>query len=235
MKTLIFIACISLIGLSFESCNKANNAGPLTTETRVLTDSVTSIIVKGSIDVFITTDSTYDLRIEAGTNVIPKIETVMDGNQLTVYQRGDFYSNTNTRVYVSTAYLKEISLDGSGNILGDNLNIDHVFVKLNGSGDIHLDYNTIDNIDIDLQGSGNISITGNCLNNNLELKGSGDINCRYLIADNCNADLEGSGTVKVHANNSIIVNSTGSGSLFFWGNPPSKNINQSGSGNVSQQ
>ena len=224
---------IGLATLGLQSCNKHFSAGPIVTEDRVLTDSVTAIHVNGSFDVIITQDTSYDVRIEAGERLMRYIETDLDNNVLTLRERRNHYVVDKTvRVYVSAYYVEEIELNGSGDIYADHLSASGAFVLLAGSGDINLHYDTLTTATVDLKGSGDIRLTGTATTCNIELDGSGDISCEDLIAQDAYVHLDGSGNINVYASSSLTVNVDGSGNVYYWGNPPIVNTTVNGSGNV---
>ncbi len=228
----IFGAALLMGGL--QSCNKHISAGPITTENRVMSDSITSIQVQGSMDVFITQDTSYDVRVEAGEKLLPYISTTLQSNKLVIDERANqYFKNDRVRVYVSANYLDQIYLKGSGDVSGSNLIGNHVFVRLDGSGDMNLSFSSINSVDVDLEGSGDINVSGVASDSNIELKGSGDINCKSLTVNESHVDLDGSGDVKVYVIDELTANVSGSGDVYYWGNPPVVNSNVSGSGQVT--
>ncbi len=223
-----------LAGGVFQSCNKHISAGPMTTEDRVMSDSITAIQVQGSMDVFITQDTSYDVRIEAGEKLMSYISTSLQNNELVIDERANqFIKNDRVRIYVSANNLDKIYLKGSGDVNGSNLIGNHVFVRLDGSGDVNLSYSMLNSMDVDLEGSGDINISGVANDSHVELKGSGDINCKDLTVNEAHVDLDGSGDIKVYVLNELTANVSGSGDVYYWGNPPVVNSNVSGSGQVT--
>ncbi len=227
------IGILSITVASFYACQKPLDAGQVIVEDRVLADSVTSIQANGSFDVYITQDTNYDVRVEAGENVMPYIYTALSNHELRIDERTHhFIRNKTVRVYVSAHYINEIELKGSGDIYGEHLLSNQVFVKLKGSGNIDLDFDLLTTLTTNLDGSGDIDITGTANDCNIELEGSGNVNCKNLVAQDVFVDLDGSGDIRVTALNSLVCNITGSGDIYYWGNPPSVSTNTSGSGNI---
>ena len=234
MKKLILISVLGAGILS--SCGKRHwSAGPMQTEDRTLTDSISGIEVYGPFDVFITQSSAYEIRIEAGEKLLPYIDTRVSDNTLIIDERfNQYFKGDGMRVYVSAAYLDNIKLKGSGNVECTSLSAGNAFIELDGSGDVSIDYNSINNLVVDLEGSGDINLTGTVSNANMELQGSGDINCRNLTTSDCYVNLEGSGNAKVTVLSNLTVNLEGSGNVYYWGNPTNVSTNQTGSGNIVQ-
>lgn len=231
----LIIGILSIGTASFYACQKPLDAGQVIVEDRVLADSVTTIQANGSFDVYITQDTNYDVRVEAGENVMPYIYTSLSGNELRIDERAHhFIRNRTVRVYVSASYIDEIELKGSGDIYGEHLLSNQVFVKLQGSGNIDLDFDLLTTLTANLDGSGDIDVTGIANDCNIELDGSGNINCKNLSTQDVFVDLDGSGDIRVTALTSLVCNISGSGDVYYWGNPPSVSTNNSGSGNIIQ-
>ena len=230
----IVLASATILTL-FASCSKKPfSAGPVVTEQRVLTDSISAITVNGSMDVIITQDTSYEIEIHANEDVMEYIETDVVNHELIIDEELNHYTNKTVTIYVSAQYLNDISLKGSGDITGANLVTDHAFISLKGSGDIDLNFYSINDIDIDLKGSGDIKIQGIVDQNNTDLEGSGDVDCKDLIAIEANIDLEGSGDVNVYASDELTIDVKGSGDVNFWGNPTTVNKNITGSGDINE-
>jgi subtilisin family serine protease len=84
-----------------------------------------------------------------------------------------------------------------------------------------------------MMGSGQITASGSCKVLEAELTGSGDLNARHLAADAVTVNLRGSGTSHVFAKQSAELTLRGSGDIRVLGNPNQRNVNRTGSGEVS--
>lgn len=85
------IGILSITVASFYACQKPLDAGQVIVEDRVLADSVTSIQANGSFDVYITQDTSYDVRVEAGENVMPYVYTTLSVNELRIGERAHHF------------------------------------------------------------------------------------------------------------------------------------------------
>jgi len=227
------LSTIVIAGLAFGACKKPNiDAGDMTTEDRTV-GAFTALEVDGSMDVYITQDSTYEVRVEAGDRLMQYIETEVSGSKLRVFEESNrVVRNRVVRVYVSASYLDRVDLDGSGDISGDDLNGNDVVIELDGSGDIELEYITSNSIEAKLDGSGNIELTGNTTTYDAHLKGSGDLDGRFLNATDAEVFLDGSGDLKVKCSNSLDASLYGSGNIYYWGSPTTVNTQVTGSGDI---
>jgi hypothetical protein len=62
------------------------------------------------------------------------------------------------------------------------------------------------------------------------MSGSGDVKCANLKSENANIHVAGSSDVHTFASVSLKVNVTGSGDVYYAGNPTSPEIHITGSG-----
>jgi hypothetical protein len=67
------------------------------------------------------------------------------------------------------------------------------------------------------------------------VSGSGNINCSNLKTENAEIRVSGSSDVHVFASVSLKVNVSGSGDVYYGGNPTSPEIHSAGSGTVKAE
>jgi hypothetical protein len=221
------------VAMAFVSCHEGVNitAGPQTQEDRVVS-TFDEITVDGSMNLYVTQDSSYVIRVEAPENLLGHIKTEVTGNELKVYEDHNHVVHSRTvNVYVSQSVLDRIILNGSGNIEASNIVSSNFNVELNGSGDIYLDVAT-SNLNIDLRGSGDIDVVGIATNLLVEIDGSGDVDTRNIPATTATVDVDGSGNASVDVSNSLNANIEGSGNIYYWGSPATVVSNVTGSGSV---
>jgi hypothetical protein len=218
-KTCLFIfLAIFLTGcsLNFGSSQTVAGSGIAASETRDVS-GFTSIELAGSADVFVNFGDTESVKIETDDNILPLIETNVSFGKLVIRTR----PNTNTtthlgiRVTVTAKSLAAASISGSGNL------------TINDARATDLRF--------DLPGSGNITTSGKAERVNIILNGSGNILCGNLQSKSATVRLGGSGNINVYAAESLDASITGSGSVFYAGNPAKVNTSVPGSGTIIPQ
>jgi len=90
-----------------------------------------------------------------------------------------------------------------------------------------------DAVDLEMVGSGRLVSAGACKELSAELTGSGDLDARHLASDKVRVHLKGSGTTQVFARRAADLELRGSGDIRVYGNPDQRNVNRTGSGEVS--
>lgn len=233
MRTWRIAALAMIVAIAGTSCRKhLHNAGPITTEERSVA-SFDKLSVDGSMEVIITQDTTYDVKVEAGERLLRYLKTDVVGSTLQINEESNRIINKRTvRVYVSASVLNDVRLDGSGTIEGTLADPGSFNVELEGSGDIDLNVDASTSTTAFLRGSGDIELTGVTPIIDLELRGSGNIDSRLMTAHTASVFLDGSGDINVFASDTLSVNIYGSGDVYYWGNPTDVNYGIDGSGSL---
>jgi hypothetical protein len=245
MKTISGLLLLLILFMSFPytGCDGPGHCidgnGMVNTETRNV-GSFTSISSESFFDVFIIQDSIEQVMVEAESNLLPYIQTVVSGSTLILREQNHYCLDTRlpVKITVRVKELEKIFLVGSGNIQGDSEFVTSSFeIDLTGSGNIDLEMNaqqvevwlggsgninlgtTADDLQATITGSGNINLWGDAIETVLTISGSGNINGYGLFQDNCYVTISGSGNVFVFVDKYLSVTISGSGSVFYRGSP----------------
>ncbi len=231
-------------------CIRGN--GDLTTENRVVSD-FNGVELNGSFTVYVDSSTETSILVEADENLLDEIRTQVRGNNLIVetYRDRCLNSKNDITIYITTPEIEDIVLNGSGRIYCDYFETPELQVELNGSGSIFIDYvytndaelelngsgsirGTVDTYaaDIQVDGSGIIRLEGSAHHADMDITGSGSILAREFFTDNTNVEITGSGNAEVYAADLLEARITGSGIIYYYGNPANVIKHISGSGNV---
>lgn len=188
------------------------------------------ILVMGSPTVIYTqsTNGKVELKITGSDNLLDVVECKVANNLLTVKFRENlnvqFGKVGRLKIMVSSPSLKEVRLNGSGDVvLTNTVKSTNLSLALNGSGDIEADGIVCTNdFSATLNGSGDVIVKKSIRASNatLKLNGSGDLTVNNLIAQSAAASLQGSGDLNVRGANvsgDVNMKLVGSGDLGFKG------------------
>ena len=200
-----------------------------------LTNHFSKVKSEGAFDVHISPGAEYDILIEAESNLIPYIETDVNGNTLRIHTRGlrNLNNSLPMKVFITTPFIENITQSGSGIITTGYFEGEHFDITLSGSGRIEtaVDARSLDGI---ISGSGSVYISGGADDADFLVSGSGELDAWDLSLRNCEAIISGSGSMWVNAQRFLKANISGSGNIFYNGSPAiEKHI--SGSGNVIRE
>lgn len=233
MKQLLVVSFIAIFLL--HSCinrETVHGNGNETTESRNV-GSFKEIQLMGSMNVEIKKGDEHAVEVNAEENLLPYIETRIDGNKLIVKFRDDVNvdADKDILVKVTTPVLTEASVMGSGDISGNGKFISDNKIEINvlGSGNVNLELDA-PSVEAKVTGSGDIAIRGNTKDAEYSTMGSGNIKAEDLKAENAEAKTMGSGNIKAFASVKLKATITGSGDISYKGGAAvTSNIHGSGS------
>jgi hypothetical protein len=102
---------------------------------------------------------------------------------------------------------------------------------LSGSGNINLEFDA-DTIETKLSGSGDFILKGTTNKLISKTSGSGNVSSNNLIAKEVECGISGSGNMKVFCTENLKARISGSGDIFYYGNPKTRDTKVSGSGTI---
>lgn len=234
MRIIKFALLALVVAVSLSSCKKIKGKGELVTESRSVTGySGIELNMEGTVNFTPGTD--YTLAVEAQENLLPYIETFVDGGHLVIRQKPGttFGDHEPITVTVTAPNASGCWISGSGNInvLGQWTGT-AVEAGISGSGNIYIQDVDVTNLKVRISGSGNLeAVSGYADNEDLGISGSGNIDLSEVIADYTDATISGSGNIYIQVITQLDATISGSGSIYYLGQP-AVNVNISGSGKV---
>ncbi len=251
-------ASIAVIGLLVSSTYGCAQNQRITGSKKYITKEVTisnytAIQLMGSPDVIYTqSDKGPALSIYGSDNIVPLLETtVKDGVLCVNFKKGVNVNNPGKlEIRTNSALLTKVTVQGSGNITlangikgnnnlsvtilgsgdikGSDINCNKLAISIQGSGDIQLKKVTANRTEANVAGSGDIVLTGTTTDASFNIAGSGDITASNLEASDVSASIAGSGDISCYATNSIKAYVNGSGTIGYKGNPQEKDFSKKG-------
>lgn len=228
LSTLLF----AIIG---NAQTKVKGNGKVITEERTTTQ-YDEINVSGFFDVVLVSGKEGVITIEGEENILPYVKVEVSGNVLKIYTKESFNISAKKDIILTVPFeqISSVSLSGSGDITTKNTIVGTTFkAKLSGSGDLNLDLKVTD-LESSLSGSGDVVLIGNADNIVFKTSGSGDVDAIDLIAKKADVSISGSGDMKVNCTENLFARVSGSGDIFYKGEPEFKDTKVSGSGDISK-
>jgi hypothetical protein len=253
-RNILIIVTILAFSLSYSACRKLvqldGNHHQISEKRQLV--PFTKVVNEGSFNVYIIEDSISEAIVEAESNLIPYIRTIVNGETLIIDTRDNISPNIPVNVYIRTPEINSIKLSGSGTMTTDSLVGDNVEIKISGSGNITANVDAgILNATISgsgdmwlnavaettytkISGSGNINLIGESNNGDFNISGSGKIHAYEFTLQELDANISGSGNMYLYVMQYLQVKISGSGSVYYMGNP-SLDVSITGSGSVNHQ
>ena len=235
MKSLSIMLLGAATLCAFSSCEKIAGEGPVETESRSV-NNFSGIATNIDCIVYFKQSPEFNVEISAQRNMLNLIETYNSGNDLILkFKNGvKVGHHTDISVYISAPSVENLQLNGSGDVhfkgdfTGNQFN-----AALSGSGNLIIDHLQIkDALTASVSSSGNVRVLAGTVNTeSVKISGSGNVDLLAVKATAALAKINGSGTLKVNVTQKLDVTVSGSGNVFYYGNPVI-NSHISGSGRV---
>lgn len=184
-------------------------------------------------NVTITHGDNIKVEAEGQENILDLIETDVSGKIWEIEFEKNVRSHKGINIYITMPKLVKAYISGSGDIETTNHfpRVSEFYSGISGSGDLMVDIDA-DEVTTKISGSGNIELHGKAEQLTVKISGSGDVNTYNLDAHDVEVAIAGSGDCKVSAQKSLNVRVSGSGDVYYKGNPEKLRSSVSGSGDV---
>ncbi|MCC6286524.1 MAG: DUF2807 domain-containing protein [Chitinophagaceae bacterium] len=232
MKRILILPVLLLLLHSCINRETVHGNGNETTESRNI-GSFKRVQLMGSMNVEIKKGNERAVEVSAEENLLPYIETRLDGDKLIVKFKDDVNidADKDIVVRVTTPALTEASVMGSGDISGNGKfeSDDKIEINVLGSGNVKMELDG-PAVEAKVTGSGDIDISGNTKDATYNTMGSGNIKAGDLKAENTEAKTMGSGDITAFASVKLNATITGSGNILYkGGGAVTSNVHGSGS------
>jgi hypothetical protein len=231
---LIILSSILLTNCRFLGKRIKGN-GQVTTENRN-TSTFDGVSSSGNFDIYVAVGSPASVKIECESNILPYIETYVDGNILKVRTKDDVWLRPKRalKIFVTAPRFKKIASGGSGDIISQTPIVDpsNLDVSMEGNGNIILDVDA-PTVKAVLTGNGGIQLKGQSQYFDCNVTGNGNVKAFDLKAEETKVRILGNGDAEVFASVKLDVSIGGNGNIRYKGNAqPSTHI--TGNGNISR-
>jgi hypothetical protein len=214
---------------------RVTGSGRSATETRSIT-GFDSVSLSGGMDLLVRQASGESVQVQADDNLLPLLETELDGSTLKVrWKRGtSIDSRSKVLVTVNAVKLRAVSAAGSGDIQVEPFTTPALQLALSGSGNATLKGLSTDELGVRISGSGDVRGDGKAGRISISIAGSGDVALTELRADAVQVRIAGSGDAQVNAQKTLEVSIAGSGDVRYVGEA-SVSSSIAGSGSVKKK
>ena len=200
-------------------------------------DSFDELSLGISATLYLKQGSSESVEIECDDDVFDDIEFEQRGDELVIKKEGrwnwrDGWRRSDVTIYVTMKDIEELSVSGSGSIESKGtLTTEDLRLAISGSGDMELDIESND-LDLRISGSGSLNLNGDAREAEAKISGSGRVKAKDLTVNIFEASISGSGSCYITVNDEVNANISGSGSVYYAGDPDKVRSNSSGSGKI---
>jgi len=234
MKPLRIIPSSVLISafIILSSCNSICVEGLGDTVTRQVDVNVMKGIVQNSsIPVEISYGMNQKVEVTGKENLIALLETKVK-DELWRIDVSEHICSEGMKISITLPLLERIFIAGSGDVTGITpFQGDDMEFRIIGSGSLRIEISAKD-VEIEIDGSGDVMISGRCEELDMDSNGSGDIQASKLKAKDVTASSDGSGDIELSASGALDASVSGSGDIYYEGEPAEIKTIKKGSGEV---
>lgn len=207
-----------------------SGSGHIATDNRSLS-GFDGIDLQSSGNLYLNQGAEQPIRIETDDNILPALKTTVQGRVLVIGTDGCI-APTRLNIYVSAPLISSLAVSGSGNIIGrSQIRSDSLSLRASGSGSMDLSM-SCRNADTSVSGSGAMRLTGQALNHSAVISGSGSVRGYDLSTRRSSITISGSGMDEASVSDELDARVSGSGNVYYKGNPGAVQQSVSGSGGV---
>lgn len=183
--------------------------------------SFDSVSLAGGFNVVIRQGTGNKVEVKAERNVLPYIETELDGRTLRIQPKKGVNLSTRTQpsFTIEMPSLRALSVAGSGTIKVEAMKTGDVEAAIAGSGDIRFGNLDAERLAVKVSGSGDFTATGRAPQATISIAGSGDVRAADFAAEEVKVSIAGSGDAQVQATKTLKVSIAGSGDVKYLGSP----------------
>lgn len=196
--------------------------------------SFTKIHSGGSWDVIVQTGDRDEVRLESSHISLDKVITQVENNTLKVSIDKGNYRKIGLTGYVTVREIEGIKNTGSGSVkMQSDISSGSLALGNTGSGKIILKHVNAENLAASITGSGDIALSGGSVGElSLSQTGSGHFKGAEVSIEVANISKTGSGQSHLGEVENLNVRATGSGNVYYAGNPGNRNVASTGSSKV---
>jgi hypothetical protein len=213
---LLKLFSIVLLSIGLSAC-----AGVIKTESRDVS-GFDSILLSAFGEVQIRQGTIESLTIEAPSDYLRYVETIVENKTLTISTRRGFIGAPVRRVIytITVKDLKSLQLSGASAIkILDGFQSQDFSLNLSGAGSIEIESLTAKSLTVNFASAGAIVIAGKVDTQSVNLSGVGSYETGDLESKSVTINLTGAGSATVWATETLGVTLSGVGSINYYGSP----------------
>lgn len=208
-------------------CEKGR--GEIITETRTVSE-FDELDIEGQAEVFLMQGLEQSIKISIDSNLMEYVKTDVSGSKLKIYEDKCLEEISEFKIFIAAKNLSKLTINGSIKLAGDSIfRTNKLIIKSENSGAVNLNLD-VEDLDVDTKGSGLLKIKGRAANFDIDMEGAGSIEAFGFPSKNVNVDITDAGTCEISVSENLTGEVSGSGKLFYKGNPKKVNTNNTGTG-----
>ena len=178
------------------------------------------IKISGKMKLILTQDSTYHIKVEADSNIIEAVKFAVSGTELRIELADEKYCGTDSiAVFANIGELKKLELKGNVQVQTEGvLHVNDLSILAKGANALTLNLNA-SKLNTQTEGVTQLHLSGQTGTHELISKGTLKMEAFDFVAGIYNLNIEGIGNANINVLNELKVNTKGTSSIRYKGNP----------------
>ena len=213
---LALLSSSCMLDMNFGTGVKGN--GEVVKETRDVTEDFTAITASEGLDVYVTQDSRFEIRVEADENVIDLIGTDIKNGKLRIHAIENIGRATK-RVYVSLPDITALEANSGADLFSEGL-IETDKVRLNANSGAGLKLELVaDQVEADCSSGADIRLGGSANLLYVDASSGSDIKALDMKARVCRASASSGADIKVQVLDELTADASSGADIGYTGDP----------------
>ena len=239
MKRFIVLSMLTVFLFTIPSCyfegswnSGISGNGNVVDEEREI-KGFSGIHVSSGVDVFLTQDDDFYVKVVADDNLMDIIKTEVKGDILDVgVEKPGIRRAESKKVYISMPALHRLKISSAGDCIAETpFNCEDLDIDISSAGDLKLEVYA-ERMDIDISSSGDAKIWGEVEDLEASLSSAGDLDAFDLIARNVRVSVSSAGDASVYATEELHMTASSAGNIYYRGEARVVKSSTSSSGDI---
>jgi hypothetical protein len=224
-RTLGILVLLAFLAAGLSACSKDKQCRRgnqnINTEGRIV-EEFSAIDLRGDYEVYLRlSEEEPQIKIEAESNIIERIETTIEGNSLVLKNTKCIEPNKPVKIFITMNRLDAIKLIGAGSVQTSDTFISStgkLAIDMQGSGLIDVRINASE-VDIKNSGSGKVYVWGSAGYLNLNNTSDGVTNAYGLRVNEADVDMRGKFDQFIYVTDTLWATLRAEANLYYDGSP----------------
>jgi len=221
----------------FSFNRKVHGSGVIVQEERDV-EGCTEVVLSEKGDLFIELGDREELVIEAEDNLQEYLIASVENGVLEILklpQNITLVTDYPINYYLTVTSLESITVKNSGDVEIADIQGESFSVWITGSGSVYIDNLNVEYLSAELTSSGGLVVgVGQVYVQNIHLSSSGEYAGGNVETTKANVHGSSSGSATVNVSESLIVDLSSSGSVFYFNDPTIEIVDMSSTGRVER-
>lgn len=187
------------------------------------------IEIDGPVKLVLRQDSSFKVDVSADSSIMDKIKTTVSGDKFKVSLDPMTYCGSDSIViHAGIGALTNIKAAGASKVYSEGpLHVGDIEMKLSGATELNLNLYA-GKVKTNSDGAARLTLTGQAGAHELDSKGVLELNAFDFVVAQYDIEIQGTGKSNINVLNDLKVNTSGSSTIYYKGNP--KNVSDKKSG-----